>query len=188
MGSECERCSEAISLWIDGQLAEDEVGELQAHLSACRLCRAASDGLRRVDRLLVAAPMVSPMPGFASRFQSRLAARRNRRQTLIGLAALVLATASLMAAASGAVILSGLEMWQEMSAADLIDQTARTVMSLGKAVAACFNIALVVGRALEQAISHPVFVGYAVMTALLAAAWVWVVGSRMRVHIGLPVE
>ena len=188
MGPTCERCDEAISLWIEGQLGEDEVQEMETHLSACRSCRAVSDALRHVDRVLVAAPMVSPMPGFAGRFQSRLAARRNRRRTLMGLIVLGLATASLMMATSGILIFSGLEMWQEMPTGDLIGQGVSMVMSLGKTAATCFNIALVVWRALEQAINHPVFMGYAMMTALLAAAWAWVVGSRTRVHGGLPVE
>jgi predicted anti-sigma-YlaC factor YlaD len=187
MGIPCERFTEALSLWIDGQLGESEVQQMETHMSACCSCRAVSNVLRHVDRVLVTAPMVSPMPGFAARFQSRLAARRNRRRTLMGLIVLVLATTFLMMATSGTLIFSGLEMWQGVSTGDLIGQGVRIVLSFGMAVATCFNIALVVWRALEQAMSHPVFMGYAVVTALLAAAWAWVVGSRTHVHNGLPV-
>ncbi len=57
--------------------------ELSEHLRACEHCRELSDGWQGVERTLKTAAVVSPAPGFAQRWQARLAdesIRRGNRQ------------------------------------------------------------------------------------------------------------
>ncbi len=72
--------------WLlsEGALTQEESQTLQEHLNDCETCRMLSEALRDVDRELRTASVLSPAPGFVSRWQARLEADRlrlYRRQT-----------------------------------------------------------------------------------------------------------
>ncbi|MEW5827517.1 MAG: zf-HC2 domain-containing protein [Chloroflexota bacterium] len=70
--------------WLlnDERLTPEQKRELQTHLRGCRACTA----LAEVNLALRSARGVAPAPGFAARFQSRLAAQRalQRRRMAVG--------------------------------------------------------------------------------------------------------
>jgi hypothetical protein len=76
--------------WLldDKKLTVEEKRELDAHLRNCRRCAAISE----TGFALRAARVVPPAPGFAARFQTRLAAQKiaERRQRLWGTFILIL--------------------------------------------------------------------------------------------------
>jgi hypothetical protein len=66
-------------------LTAEEAQELLAHLRTCQNCRDLASALRQVETELGSAEMLSPAPGFASRWRLRLAKenlQRNNRQGL----------------------------------------------------------------------------------------------------------
>lgn len=66
----------------DEPIAREEKAAFQAHLKVCAKCAA----LAQVNRSLNHVVMAAPAPGFASRFQAKLAARRKaeRRRYFLG--------------------------------------------------------------------------------------------------------
>ncbi len=71
------------------ELTADEAGALHVHLLECDACAQLDAALKTVDGMLRAAPALVPAPGFAARWQARLAvqrARSQRRQTWLILA------------------------------------------------------------------------------------------------------
>jgi anti-sigma factor RsiW len=67
-------------------LSPDEAQQLQEHLQNCQACTLLSVALREVDRELHAALILTPAPGFATRWMGRLEAERrqlHRRQTFL---------------------------------------------------------------------------------------------------------
>lgn len=76
--------------WLlnDKKLTAEEKRELNGHLQTCRYCVA----LSRTGYALRAARVVPPAPGFAARFEARLAARKvaERRKRLWGVLLLAL--------------------------------------------------------------------------------------------------
>jgi hypothetical protein len=71
--------------WLlgDERLTPEQDREMRIHLRNCPDCA----GLERANLALRSAPVTAPAPGFALRFQTRLAAQRKvqRRRSLIGL-------------------------------------------------------------------------------------------------------
>ena len=63
-------------------LTPQEHTQLQEHLNSCESCRQLSAAWQEVEVQLKAAPLRSPEPGFALRWQSRLAQEQQRRQRL----------------------------------------------------------------------------------------------------------
>ena len=198
MSIECQQVREGMSLWLDGRLETAQVGRLRAHVDGCPVCRAEIDAMRCVDRWLSDAPMVSPPTGFVARFQSRLAGRPvcvrtlaalpmvagrcNRRHALVGLTLLTLATMLAMLVGVEMLTLSSLWTWPGGAGptADLLQQIIRSLLVVGKAAESCLKPIIVVWGALGRALSHPFFASVALGTALLAAAWAWIVGIRPR--------
>jgi hypothetical protein len=82
--------------WLlnDQPLTPTEKRDLDAHIQTCRYCAA----LVETGLELHSVRMVSPMPGFAGRFEKRLAAQRTAdlRRRLCGLIALLLDGAGLL--------------------------------------------------------------------------------------------
>lgn len=175
----CDTYREQMSLWIDSQLTQDEIRRIEAHTATCQACRSALDALHRVDRLLVSAPMMSPAPGFSARFQVKLAARRRRRRTWAGVATLMLATLALLMGAIIVVGISGLALWQSLSASGLLTQGIGLLLDLGKALAASLRLTWLVIDALSRGLRHPLFIAYTVLTALLVVAWTQIVTRRV---------
>lgn len=68
-------------------LTQEQNRAFQEHLSDCADCRQTQDSWAEVHNLFQHTPQLAPAAGFADRWQSRLAARRVKRQRLqLGLA------------------------------------------------------------------------------------------------------
>lgn len=66
-------------------LTSQETRTMQEHLQACDSCSQMSDSWKEVEDQLQRAPMISPTPGFTSRWRAHMAVDRQkqeRRQTL----------------------------------------------------------------------------------------------------------
>jgi anti-sigma factor RsiW len=176
---ECETYREQMSLWLDRQLAAPDVQRLEAHAETCPACCAAFDAMRRVDRLLASAPMLSPAAGFTARFQARLAVQRRRRRTWAGLLTLALAAAAIIAAAGILAAFTGLSVWGSASGSELLTQTVSLLLHVGQALGASLNLIWLIVTALARAIRHPIFIGYMVATAILLAVWTQIVARRV---------
>ncbi len=92
--------------WLlnDEVLSVMQKRELDSHLRECATCST----LAETGLVLRSAKVVAPVPGFAARFEQRLAAQRvlERRRRLIGLFVFVLAAAGLITFAGGSTLLS----------------------------------------------------------------------------------
>jgi hypothetical protein len=96
-------------LFSDESLYPDDSSSLEDHLKGCEPCRSLSVAWGEVEKQINRTPRVSPSPGFADRWQMRLAAdqlKRHRRQALsilffsvIGAAVLIVLLAAILAPA-----------------------------------------------------------------------------------------
>ena len=175
---ECDTYQEQMSLWIDGQLTEDEIRHIETHTAACASCRTYLDTLRRLDRLLSTAPMIAPVPGFTERFQTRLVTRRRRSRTWAGLLTLTLATLVLLLGAMAVLAASGLTLWDNFAITGLTG----LLLDLGKAMAVSLNLTWLILSALARVLRHPVFIAYFAATAILIAAWTQIITRHVRAH------
>jgi predicted anti-sigma-YlaC factor YlaD len=175
---ECDTYQEQMSLWIDGQLTEDEIRHIETHAAACASCRTYLDALRRLDRLLSAAPMIAPVPGFTERFQARLVTRRRRSRTWAGLLTLTLATLVLLLGATAVLAASGLALWDNFAITGLTG----LLLDLGKAMAVSLNLTWLILSALARVVRHPVFIAYFAATAILIAVWTQIITRHVRAH------
>lgn len=175
---ECDTYREQMSLWLDDQLAQEEIRHLESHTATCPSCRAALHTLRRVDRLMAAAPMMSPAPGFSARFQTRLAARRRRNRTWAGIITLALAALALALGAMVLLAIPSLALWESLSASGLLTEGIGLLLDLGEAGAALLRLTWLIASALARGLRHPVFLAYAGATAILAAVWTQIVARR----------
>ena len=87
--------------WLldDERLTPEQNRNLQSHLRECRSCSA----LAEVNLALRSARGAAPAPGFAARFQSRLAAQRaiQRRRMLVGASILTVGGLAILAVLIG---------------------------------------------------------------------------------------
>jgi predicted anti-sigma-YlaC factor YlaD len=58
--SDCARARESASARLDGELAELQAAQLEAHLRSCAECRSYAAGIEVITRGLRAAPLVEP--------------------------------------------------------------------------------------------------------------------------------
>jgi anti-sigma factor RsiW len=179
---ECDTYREQMSLWLDDQLTQEEMRQMEAHTATCSSCRAALEVLRRVDRLLASTPMVSPAPGFTARFQARLVARRRRHRTWAGFIILVLATLTLTLGGMALLALPGLALWESFSASGVLTQSISLLLDMGEAGVSVLRVAWLIISALARGLRHPVFVAYAMATAILAVTWTEIVARRVLAH------
>ena len=92
----CADMEERIVLMVDGELSEEEAGEVQAHLRECDRCRRVMEGHRRLRELLGELPQ-SPVRSIAHRLGSvgTEARIRERRARLVKFAAALTVAAGL---------------------------------------------------------------------------------------------
>ena len=179
---ECNDYQEQMSLWIDDQLTQNEIQEIEVHTATCLTCRASLEALKRLDRLLRAAPLVSPAPGFSNRFQARLATRQRRRRTWAGLLTLTLAALVLLMGAVAVLTVSGLALWGNLPIGLLLPQATSLLLDLGKAMAASLNLAWLILSALARGLQHPAVIAFVAATAILITAWTQIVARRFLVR------
>ncbi len=177
---ECDTYQEQMSLWIDDQLTEDEIRRIEVHAVTCASCRAALDALRRLDRLLDAAPMIAPMPRFTERFQARLVTQRRRSRTWAGLLTLTLATLIFLLGAATLLAASGLTLWSNLAITGLLPQATGLLLDVGKAMVAFLNLTWLIAGALARGVRHPLFITYVAATTILIAVWTQIVARHIR--------
>jgi predicted anti-sigma-YlaC factor YlaD len=182
MTMECDTYREQMSLWLDDQLTQEEMQLVEVHTATCPSCRAALEALRRVDRLLTSTPMASPAPGFTTRFQARLATRRRRHRTWVGLIILALATLTLTLGGIALLALPGLALWESFSASGVLTQSIGLLLDMGEAMISLLQVTWLILSALARGLRHPIFVAYAVTTAILAVVWTEIVARRVLAH------
>lgn len=179
---ECDTCKEWISLWLDARLTESEIQQVEVHTATCPTCRATLNAQRRVDWLLANSPMMSPAPGFTNRFQARLTTRRRRHRTWAGLIILGLTALFMLLGTTVLLAIPGVALWENLSASGLLVQGLGLLLDLGKVWTSLLGLAWLVVSALAQGLRHPVFIAYAVATAILAVTWAQLVRRRGLAH------
>lgn len=96
-------------LFSDRSMDPEDTSSLEEHLRGCESCRSLTVAWGEIERQINRAPHVSPSPGFADRWQTRLAGdqlKKHRRQALsmlffsvIGAAILIVSLALILAPA-----------------------------------------------------------------------------------------
>lgn len=89
----CEKYPEMISAYIDGELSEEEIAELEAHLISCEDCRSAFEIYRDISQEILN-DLEEPPCDFTDKVMSRIEAeeRKKRRRVIrsfVGVAACV---------------------------------------------------------------------------------------------------
>ncbi len=168
---ECNTYQEQMSLWVDNKLPQEDIRQIEVHIASCLTCRSGLEALRRVDRLLSSTPMISPAHSFSARFQARLVARKRAHRTWAGLTILALSGLMVMLGATLLLAISGIAVWDSVTASGLLTQSIALLLDVGKAMAASLRLAWLVVKALARGIRHPVFVAYALATAVLIVGW-----------------
>lgn len=74
-------------------LTPDQNAALQTHLDECSECQSLSAAWQAVEADLLAAPQISPAPGFAARWQKRLAFERRQRANRQGVLLMITSSA-----------------------------------------------------------------------------------------------
>ncbi|MBN1219810.1 MAG: zf-HC2 domain-containing protein [Anaerolineae bacterium] len=174
---------EKISLWLDNELSPQEITELQTHLSRCPICQQSYQAMQQVDQFLHQAStvMVSPPPGFNTRFEVRLA-RHNAKQGRLWLGLTVLFLGTIIFAIIGAVV--GGAILMGLSSAWLNWPTLYYLLGeLGGIVnqmRALINLSGLFFTVAFMAMREPLFWGYVAVTIVLAATWVRVMQLLYR--------
>jgi predicted anti-sigma-YlaC factor YlaD len=96
--SDCARARESASARLDGELAELQAAQLEAHLRSCPDCRAYAAGIEVITRGLRAAPLMEPVVGV-------FVPQRRRRTGVVPAAA---AAAIVVAVAGSSFAIGGL--------------------------------------------------------------------------------
>ncbi|MGH2521434.1 MAG: anti-sigma factor family protein, partial [Anaerolineales bacterium] len=156
--------------------APEQRRQLDEHLATCADCQSIWSSLGAVEQLFRAEPMVAPRPGFANRFNARLAQQRSRPRLVWG--ALALGLGSVGAAAF--VIPFGV--WLIYSAVRVAQQPATnaalfsglnaTGATLNTLLDAVVTLVRVVG---EVAVSNPLAWAAAVGAVVVVGVWLYFV-------------
>jgi predicted anti-sigma-YlaC factor YlaD len=168
--------TEKISLWFDDELNPTEITELQHHLAECPACQHTYQAMQRVHHLFQAASTfwIEPSPGFAPRFETRLAHYRpgSRWHMWLGLGVLLLGT--LVFFTIGAVV-GGTAL---MGAGSNLLQVSTLFYGLGLVAEAADTARLYLGladlslRVALLTMRQPVFWGLVLMAIALGGLWV----------------
>jgi anti-sigma factor RsiW len=160
---------------LDGELAPPDRRHLEDHLADCLDCGAVWAALNNADRLLRAAPMAAPRPGFAGRFNARRAQQRSRPRLLWGAAALGLgavASAAVVLPAALGLLLSLVSAAQQPATVLALTASANAGVESANTILAALYI---VGRAvLTGSLAQPLAWAGAVVAVLLTVVWLLV--------------
>jgi predicted anti-sigma-YlaC factor YlaD len=166
--------TEKISLWLDNELGDSEVAELQVHLAGCPICRQTHRAMQQLDTLLRggSSMTVAPAPGFTARFATRLAQHqaRSNGHVWMGLGVLLLGTLFLFLV--GGIVLSAY-----ISAGTNLIDVAILYHSLADLIASAntlsvwFNLIGLFVKVSLLTMSQPLFWGYALVA--LGLTWMW---------------
>jgi len=174
----CSEIHEWMSLHADGLLDQEQAACLQAHLLACADCRQHWEAMCAVSRLLEAAPMAVPAPGFALRVTRRLEQRSARRRRVFSVLGVLFGSAGLWTATGVAMATLVVILWRAplqilWTAAGL--PLARNMLSMAKVL---LNALYAVASELSRRPTALILFGYAILALGLALLWTQVVFRR----------
>jgi len=160
---------------LDGLLALPARRELEVHLAECPECQAAWAALSAVDRLLGDQPLVAPRPGFAGRFQARLAERRTRPRLVWGALALGLGAvgaAALVMPFGLGLVFTALRAAQQPATSLALASSLSATASLAATI---LDALLIAAQALVRgAVASPWTWAASIAALALTGAWVYV--------------
>ncbi len=164
--------TEKISLWLDDELDTAEQMHLREHLLECAHCRQAYQEMKHLDQMLrgAALVMVAPAPGFARRFEARLAEARPPKLWHIGLVLVALLVGSLVflavwGATSGLAAVSLVNI-------RLVSRSMYFVANSVDDLRLCAGLGVLVLKTSLITMEQPLFWGFVAIAGALAALWV----------------
>ena len=180
--------SEQMSLALDGRLTAQERAVLEAHLVVCKDCRAQWEAFQQIDLVLANAATVTPAPGFAARFATRLvkqqaaeAKRAQQRRVLFGVGVFVAGAATLALIFVPLLVAA----WGGLNR--LIASAPSLIVELTELVArwiVTFEALATAGRSIADVLGTPstalILAGYVLMLVVVGAAWVWIMRATSR--------
>jgi hypothetical protein len=170
-----------MSLAQDSNLDRAQMRLLNGHIEACPQCRQTWEAMNEVSRLLHAAPLAEPSPGFVQRFEARLAYHLEQRRRvmvwlLMGIGAIALALLALPSLV-GVLSLTGRLLLPDATIAylnGLLDWTYLVVTAL-------FEAAGVLIRYVCTGPTAPLCLAIGAVAASLVALWTkFLVGRLSR--------
>jgi hypothetical protein len=175
--------TEQISLWLDNELNQAEVAELQTHLAGCLTCQQAYQSMQRVDTLLRGAStvVVSPRPGFSQRFETRLAYHQaaNGGRLWLGLGALLLGTLFLFVVV-GIVVSPVVSMGINLFGVETLYRGLAEFIESANTLGVWLNLIGLFVKACLITMAQPLFWGYVLLAAAMGWLWVRVIKSVYR--------
>ncbi len=171
--------------WLlsDEPLTPLEKQALQEHLATCESCSRLAAAWDQVEVWLKTAPTLGPEPGFAARWQTRLAEARqkkHRRQNLLILLFSVGGAAALL------TILGILGLPLLRSPLPLLVRTAYQVTHVVSLADTLFETAGTLSRAVLDVFPTSLLLG--IFTALCALCVLWIVAVRQLTSQGRVIE
>lgn len=166
--------TEQISLWLDNELSAPEAAELQAHLAGCQACQHTYQALQQVDTLLRggASMVVGPVPGFAARFENRLAQQQARHNGHIWLGVGVLLVGTLFFFIIGGIVLgASVSAGINLVGIDILYNGLAGLITSANTLAVWVNLAGLFLKACLITMSQPLFWGCVLIAA--GMAWLW---------------
>ena len=157
----CADASELMDAVLDNHANSELQATLLAHTADCAACRAEWVAIQSVDRMLTAAPPVSPPADFASKVMARLARRRPAQHPWAGALALFAGTVLLLCLALLSLIRVD---FTAVSTAGLLGSGEGALLQLGGTLVHWVEA----GWEIRQALLHLVPPGVIVLCALLS--------------------
>lgn len=166
-----ENQTDKLIQYIDGQLSAAEAVQIEARLKQDKAYQAEHTALKRVDQLLLDAPMVAPSPNFTARFEARLAQRVRRRRNLIGVSII-----SLVVALSAGLLVwsfadSGSTLLSLVNGVNLLGYALDLLQSVFAGVGVVFRVVTLMSGTMFQLVKHPVFWGFLFLVVGLVSLW-----------------
>jgi hypothetical protein len=157
--------------YIDGELSEAEVLEVETRLKTDEAYQAEHLAVKRIDQLLLEAPLVEPSTDFVARFETRLEQRLKWRRNLIGASmislVLVLATGLLFWSFAS----SGLSLLGWLNGVNVLDYVVDLLQGVLTSFGIVFRVVTLMTEIVFQLIKHPIFWGYMLLAAGLVSLW-----------------
>jgi anti-sigma factor RsiW len=126
----CERWTEKLDVYVDGELPADEARALDEHLRGCASC--AAEGLRRVQlkrAVQAAGQKFTADPAFRSRVQKSFAAPRSSPRRRYWLPVFVTAAAAVLLIASAFFLAHDRRRGEQQLMSELVDQHVAALAS-----------------------------------------------------------
>ena len=176
--------TEKISHWLDNELSDTEVTELQTHLQQCRTCRQTYAELSEIDHWLRSAATVMALPstGFARQVEIRLAQVQPRKLWQIWLAVMGLVFGALFFVGAWATF-GGLAVYSAGSTIlnpQMVHQGLVMVIDSAESMSFYLELGGLFLRTSVITMQQPVFWGLVLVAAALAVLWVQIMRTLLQ--------